>query len=77
MPLMPVRVPLPPIEKPAELIVASSEIARALSEGEISMRDASAISGVVANVGKTVEINELAQRIAALEAAAQAREAKQ
>jgi hypothetical protein len=68
---MPVRVALPAIEKPSDLVAASSAVAKAMSDGEISPGDASAISGVVANVGRMVEINELAERIAALEQAAQ------
>jgi hypothetical protein len=71
MPLQPVRVPLPPIEKPADLVAASSEIARAVGEGEISPGDAASISTIVGNAGRAIELHQLAERIERLEAQAE------
>ncbi len=45
-------------------------MATAVSEGELSTSDASAVSNVIANVGRAIELHQLAERIAALEAAA-------
>lgn len=41
LPTMPVKVPLPVIEKPADLVAATSAVATAVSEGELSTSDAS------------------------------------
>jgi hypothetical protein len=68
LPLMPVRLALPPISKPEDLVTAASEIAKAASEGEISTSDASALSNIVGAVGKSIEVHQLEQRLAALEA---------
>jgi hypothetical protein len=67
LPLMPVKLTLPPIEKPADLVAASSAIAKAVSEGELSPNEASAISHVVEGVSKSLEIHVLAQRLDWLE----------
>jgi hypothetical protein len=71
MALQPVRVPLPPIEKPADLVAASSEIARAVGEGEISPGDAASISTIVGNAGRAIELHQLAERIERIEAQAE------
>jgi hypothetical protein len=71
MPLMPVRVPLPEIKQPADLVAASSEIARAVGEGEISPGDAASISTIVGNAGRAIELHQLAERIERLEAQAE------
>lgn len=71
--LMPVRVPIPAIEKPADLVNATSAVATAVSEGELSTSDASAVSNVIANIGRAIELYQLADRIAALEAASAAK----
>jgi hypothetical protein len=67
LPLMPVKLALPPIEKPADLVAASSAIAKAVSEGELSPNEASAISHVVDGVSKSLEIHVLAERLDRLE----------
>jgi hypothetical protein len=67
LPLMPVRLTLPPIEKPADLVAASSAIAKAVSEGELAPQEASAISHVVDGVAKSLEIHVLAERLDRLE----------
>lgn len=48
-------------------------VATAVSEGELSTSDASAVSNVIANVGRAIELHQLADRIAALEAASAAK----
>jgi hypothetical protein len=67
LPLMPVKLSLPPIEKPADLVAASSAIAKAVSEGELSPNEASAISHVVDGVAKSLEVHILAERLDRLE----------
>ena len=67
LPLMPVRLALPPIEKPTDLVAASSAIAKAVSEGELAPQEASAISHVVDGVAKSLEIHVLAERLDRLE----------
>ena len=67
LPLMPVRLTLPPIEKPADLVAASSAIAKAVSEDELAPQEASAISHVVDGVAKSLEIHVLAERLDRLE----------
>jgi hypothetical protein len=71
LPTLPVQVPLPVIEKPADLVAATSAVAKAVSEGELSTSDASAVSNVIANVGRMIELHELAARIERLEAQAE------
>jgi hypothetical protein len=67
LPLMPAKITLPPIEKPADLVAAASAIAQAVSEGELAPQEASAISHVVDGVAKSLEIHVLAQRLDWLE----------
>ena len=47
LPTMPVKVPLPVIEKPSDLVAATSAVAQAVSEGELAPHDASSISAVL------------------------------
>jgi hypothetical protein len=67
LPLMPVKLTLPPIEKPSDLVAASSAIAKAVSEGELAPNEAAAISHVVDGVAKSLEIHVLAERLDRLE----------
>jgi hypothetical protein len=67
LPLMPVKLALPPISKPEDLVAAAAEIAKAASEGEISTSDASALSNIVGAVGKSIEVHQLEARLQALE----------
>lgn len=77
VPLQGVKFPLPNIEKPSDAVAAANAVAKAMADGELSMQDASAVSTVIGNVTKAYEVHVLAERIAALEAATQARGAKQ
>jgi hypothetical protein len=67
LPLMPVKLTLPSIEKPSDLVAASSAIAKAVSEGELAPQEASAISHVVDGVAKSLEIHVLSERLDRLE----------
>ena len=66
--IQPVKVAIPVIEKPADLVAATSAVATAVAEGELSPGDASAVSNVLSTVARAVELHDLQQRIAALEA---------
>jgi hypothetical protein len=67
LPLLPAKVALPPIEKPSDLVAASAAIAKAVSEGDLAPTEGSAISAIVQGVGRSMEINQLAARLDALE----------
>jgi hypothetical protein len=67
LPLMPVKLTLPAIQKPSDLVAASSAIAKAVSEGELAPNEAAAISHVVDGVAKSLEIHVLAERLDRLE----------
>lgn len=75
VPLMPVRVEMPKIEKASDLVTASGVIASAMANGELAPHEASALSTIVANAAKTIETHVLAEKIEQLEQAA-AQEAK-
>ena len=67
LPLLPTPVALPPIEKPADLIAASSALAKAVSDGELAPTEGSAIANIVGAVGKAIELHALEARLQALE----------
>jgi hypothetical protein len=67
LPLMPTKVALPDIKAPADLVAASSAIAKAVSEGGLTPSEGSAIANIVGTVSKSMEIHALEQRLAALE----------
>jgi hypothetical protein len=67
LPLLPAKVALPPIEKPSDLVAASSAIAKAVSEGDLAPTEGSAIASIVGAVGKAIEIHQLEARLQALE----------
>jgi hypothetical protein len=66
---LPVRVAIPTIEKPADLVAATSAVVAAVAEGELSTSDASAVSNVIGSVAKAIELHEISERLAKLEAA--------
>jgi hypothetical protein len=69
LPLQSIRFPLPEITRASDLVKASSAVAQAVSEGELAPHDASAISAVLGGVAKAIELHEISERLAKLEAA--------
>jgi hypothetical protein len=66
LPIMPMRVSLPPIEKAADLVGANSALLKAAANGEISTSDAS-LGSIVGNVAKAMELNQIVCRLDELE----------
>ena len=62
-----VALSLPPLETPANLARAAAALVNAVADGAITPGEAAALSSLVANVGKAMEIAQLEARIAALE----------
>ena len=58
------------ITRASDLVKASSAVAQAVSEGELAPHDASSISAVLGGVAKAIELHEISERLAKLEAAA-------
>jgi hypothetical protein len=67
LPIMPTRVPLPPIEKAADLVGANSALLRAAADGEISTSDAASLGSLVGNVARAMELNQIVCRLDELE----------
>jgi hypothetical protein len=55
------------------LVAATSAVASVMAKGELSTGDASAVSNVIANVGRMIELHEISERLAKLEQAAAAK----
>ena len=67
LPIMPTRVPLPPIEKAADLVGANIGLLKAAADGEISTSDAASLGSIVGNVAKAMELNQIVCRLDELE----------
>lgn len=63
----PVRIDLPPLSCPADVVEAMSAVISALSEGTISAAEASELSRLLDNFVKAVEANEIEGRVRRLE----------
>jgi len=72
LPLQPVRMSmqLKEIATASDVVAASSQIAKAAAEGELTAQEASALANIVGVVAKAIEVHELGERIAKLEQAA-------
>jgi uncharacterized protein YciW len=72
LPLQPVRMSaqLKEIATPADVVAASSQIAKAAAGGELTAQEASALANVVGTVTKAIELHEISERLAKLEQAA-------
>jgi hypothetical protein len=66
----PVKITLPQINNPSDLVEASAAIAGAVGNGDLTPSEGSAIASIVATVGRSIELHSLAARIEALEKAA-------
>jgi len=67
LPIMPMRVSLPPIEKAADLVGANSALLKAAANGEISTSDAASLGSIVGTVAKAMELNQIVCRLDELE----------
>jgi hypothetical protein len=76
LPLMPVKVEIPPIEKAADLVGANSAILAAASAGDISTGDASALGSIVGNVARAIELADVEARLAKIEASLEGKDGK-
>jgi hypothetical protein len=65
-----VAFPLPKLTSARDAVRASAAIVAAVAGGELTPSEASALSGIVQNFSKTIEIAELEERIHKLEKAA-------
>lgn len=63
----PVSFALPEIKSAADIVTATNAIAAAVASGELMPGEASAMSAIVANVGKAMELGELEARVALVE----------
>jgi hypothetical protein len=69
----PVTFPLPEIKRAADIIDATSALASAVATGELVPGEAAALSTLLGNVAKAVELADIEDRLARLEASAPAR----
>lgn len=64
----PLSLHLPPIESPTDIATAQSAILQAVAAGEITPSEGTTLAGIVEARRKALETDELAQRLAELEA---------
>jgi len=67
LPLTPTRIDLPEIKTPSDLVTATGTLAKAVGDGDLSPADANSIAGVLGASSRAIELNQLEQRLAALE----------
>ncbi len=63
----PVSLTLPDVKTPADVLNAQSAILKAVGDGDLTPIEASTLSGLVENTRKTIETQDLEQRLTALE----------
>jgi hypothetical protein len=66
----PVSFALPPIRKATDIIDATTALAGAVATGELVPGEAAALSSLLGNVAKAIELAEIEERLARLEASA-------
>ena len=64
----PVNFALPEIKRAADIIDATSALAAAVADGELVPGEAAALSSLLGNVAKAIELAEIEERLARLEA---------
>jgi hypothetical protein len=64
----PVNFSFPEIKKAADIIDATTALAGAVAMGELVPGEAAALSSLLANVAKAIELSEIEERLARLEA---------
>ena len=63
----PVSITLPEVPTTADLPMATQAILQAVADGQLTPSEAQAISGIIADHGKNLELGDLAVRLDALE----------
>lgn len=71
----PIEIELPVINTAGDAVAAGAAIAAAAADGMITPSEASAMSTLIANIARTIEITQLDARVAALEEARNAKQA--
>ena len=66
-----VNFALPPIEKAADIVAATAALASAVAKGELTPGESAAFSQLLGNAARAIEVSELEDRLAKLEAAVQ------
>jgi hypothetical protein len=66
----PVRLSLPEISAPSDIVAALSVITEAIGRGELTSDEATGIAAVIEAARKSIELVEIERRLAALEQAA-------
>ncbi len=64
----PVALDLPPVATAADIVAAQSAILAAVASGEITPSEGAALAALTDGLRKTIETNDLEQRLTALEA---------
>ena len=59
---------LPPIEKAADIVAGTTALARAVADGELTPGESAALSTLLGNAARAMEVSDLEQRLAKLEA---------
>ena len=63
-----VNFALPPIRTAGDIVVATSTVARAVAEGELTPGEGAALSALLGNAARAIEVSEIEDRLAKLEA---------
>lgn len=64
---VPLTIDLPPVAKPSDVFAAQAAILSAVASGEITTSEGAALAALVETARKTIETQDLEQRLAALE----------
>jgi hypothetical protein len=62
------QIALPPIEKPEDIVAATSTLAKGVADGDITPGESAALSTLVSNAAKAIELVALEDRIKRIEA---------
>ena len=65
-----VRFALPPIAKAADIVTATTALAHAVADGDLTPGESAALSTLLGNAARAIEVSELEERIGKLEASA-------
>lgn len=58
---------LPPIEKAADIVAATTALAKAVADGELTPGESAALSTLLGAAARAIEVSEIEQRLLALE----------
>jgi hypothetical protein len=62
-----VNFALPPIAKAADIVAATAALARAVADGELTPGESAALSTLLGNAARAIEVSDLEERLAQLE----------